>query len=81
MALFSSAPGQTGGVTTTPTDTQAAQFGVGTPRGDAQTPNVDLPAILNQIIRGYTNTQNQPPPPSPGNPKGGGDGPCTGPNC
>lgn len=61
MALFSSAPGQTGGATTTPNDTQAAQFGVGTPRGDAQTPNADLQGVLNQILRGYTNSVNQPP--------------------
>lgn len=81
MALFSSAPNQTGGATTTPNDTQAAQFGVGSPRGDAQTPNPDLPAVLNQLIRGYSNSQNQTPPPTPGNPNTGGGGPCTGPSC
>lgn len=64
MARFASTGRQTGGAVTLPSDADAARFGVGSPRPDAQTPNFDLPAVIDSFARGRTDTGNATVPPA-----------------
>lgn len=58
--LLASIGRQTGGAVRLPQDADAARNQIGTPRAPARTPNFDLPAAGDQLIRGRTTTENQP---------------------
>ena len=53
---------QVGGAVRSPTDAQAARNQVGISRPDVQTPNFDLPAAGDDLVRGFARTRNQPYP-------------------
>ncbi len=55
-ASITSNPGQRGGVKTPPTNSGAASFDIGVNRVGAETPNFDLPAARDNLVRGQTLT-------------------------
>jgi hypothetical protein len=60
--LLASQGPQTGGAIQRPDDSQASRNRIGTPRAPAQTPNFDLPAAGDDLVRGYSRTRNLPYP-------------------
>ncbi len=53
---------QVGGSVRSPTDAQAARNQIGISRPAVQTPNFDLPAAGDDLVRGFAGTRNQPYP-------------------
>ncbi len=57
MASLTSGNGQTGGARHLPNNTDAARFGVGSPRLSGQPLNYDLPGVRDDLVRGQTLTR------------------------
>lgn len=61
MQMFGSSGGQHGGAGSLPTDLGSAQFGIGSPRPGAITPNFNLPGASDGVTRGGARNPNSPP--------------------
>jgi len=61
MQMFGSSGGQHGGAGSLPTDIGSAQFGIGSPRPGAITPNFNLPGASDGVTRGGARNPNAPP--------------------
>jgi hypothetical protein len=61
MQMFGSRGGQHGGASSPPTDLGSAQFGIGSPRPGATTPNFNLPGASDGVARGGARNPNSSP--------------------